>query len=224
MLKRNNYQEYVFQHTYKTDWIYKPKLHLRCNKNASTAFLNLKSFSGEIPPNPPYQRGYSSLAPSPSRAFGTRGILSASHGWTTFQKPATALSLGWLLKVDKGERGGSVVECRTPEREVGGSIPTAAVLCPWARHFTPRKYWLITQETVAPSRHDWKIVDWDVKPQHKQKKSRQKGNDQDPTQWSSTSRPKHWTGQAQTRQHLKLEQWKADGTIFPNRLPQDYPK
>ena len=28
------------------------------------------------------------------------------------------------------ERGGSVVECRTPEREVGGSKPTAAVLCP----------------------------------------------------------------------------------------------
>ena len=69
-----------------------------------------------------------------------------------------------------GERGGSVVECRTPEREVGGSKPTAAVLCPWARHFTPRKYWLITQEAVAPSRHDWKIVDWDVKPQHKQNK------------------------------------------------------
>ena len=73
-------------------------------------------------------------------------------------------------KVFIGERGGSVVECRTPEREIGGSIPTAAVLCPWARHFTPRKYWLITQEAVAPSRHDWKIVDWDVKPQHKQTK------------------------------------------------------
>ena len=29
-----------------------------------------------------------------------------------------------------GERGGSVVECRTPEREVRGSKPTAAVLCP----------------------------------------------------------------------------------------------
>ena len=69
-----------------------------------------------------------------------------------------------------GERGGSVVECRTPEREVGGSKPNAAVLCPWARHFTPRKYSLITQEAVAPSRHDWKIVDWDVKPQHKQNK------------------------------------------------------
>ena len=68
----------------------------------------------------------------------------------------------------RGERGGSVVECRTPEREVRGSRPTAAVLCPWARHFTPRKYWLITQEAIAPSRHDWKIVDWDVKPQHNQ--------------------------------------------------------
>ena len=29
-----------------------------------------------------------------------------------------------------GERGGSVVECRTPEREVGGSKPSAAMLCP----------------------------------------------------------------------------------------------
>ena len=47
-----------------------------------------------------------------------------------------------------GERGDSVVECRTPEPEVGGSIPTAAVLCHWARHFTPQKYWLITQEAV----------------------------------------------------------------------------
>ena len=61
-----------------------------------------------------------------------------------------------------------MVECRTTEREVWGSKPTSAVLCPWARHFTPRKYWLITQEAVAPSRHDWQIVDWDVKPQHKQ--------------------------------------------------------
>ena len=70
--------------------------------------------------------------------------------------------------IESGERGGSVVECRTPEREVRGLRPTVAVLCPWARHFTPRKYWLITQEAMAPSRHDWKIVDWDVKPQHNQ--------------------------------------------------------
>ena len=74
---------------------------------------------------------------------------------------------------EEGERGGSVVECRTPEREVRGSRPTSAVLCPWARHFTPRKYWLITQEAMAPSRHDWKIVDWDVKPQHNQHLRRQ---------------------------------------------------
>ena len=48
---------------------------------------------------------------------------------------------------------------------------------PWARHFTPRKYWLITQEAMAPSRHDWKIVNWDVKPQHNQPtKIRRKGN------------------------------------------------
>ena len=67
-----------------------------------------------------------------------------------------------------GESGGSVVECRTPERAVRGSRPTAAMLCPWARHFTPQKYWLITQEAMAPSRYDWKIVDWDVKPQHNQ--------------------------------------------------------
>ena len=75
----------------------------------------------------------------------------------------------WKLFTFKGgERGGSVVECRTLEREVRGSRPTAAVLCPWARHFTPRKYWLITQEAMAPSLYDWKIVDWDVKPQHNQ--------------------------------------------------------
>ena len=67
--------------------------------------------------------------------------------------------------------GWSESSLSAPEREVGSSRPTAAVLCPWARHFTPRKYWLITQEAVAPSRHDWKIVDWDVKPQHKQNKS-----------------------------------------------------
>ena len=91
-------------------------------------------------------------------------------------------NLGWIIYVHiyhnndylrtfiEGERGGSVVECRTPEREVRGSRPTAAVLCPWARHFTPRKYWLITQEAMAPSRYDWKIVDWDVKPQHNQPK------------------------------------------------------
>ena len=35
-----------------------------------------------------------------------------------------------ITQMQVNERGGSVVECRTPEREVGGSKPTAAVLCP----------------------------------------------------------------------------------------------
>ena len=39
-------------------------------------------------------------------------------------------SLGEYHFLGLGERGGSVVECRTPEREVRGSRPTAAVLCP----------------------------------------------------------------------------------------------
>ena len=35
-----------------------------------------------------------------------------------------------LFLIETGERGGSMVERRTQEREVGGSIPTSAVLCP----------------------------------------------------------------------------------------------
>ena len=87
---------------------------------------------------------------------------------TIFTNFRSGFSMKGNLPRNEGERGGSVVECRTPEREVRGSKPTAAVLCPWARHFTPRKYWLLTQEAMAPSRYDWKIVDWDVKPQHNQ--------------------------------------------------------
>ena len=102
-------------------------------------------------------------------------LCSITWGWESLHNVLRQIGskLWW-------ERGGSVVECRTPERDVGGSIPTAAVLCPWARHFTPRKYWLITQEAVAPSRLDWKIVDWDVKPQHKQKNSGVHGNRKGP--------------------------------------------
>ena len=98
-----------------------------------------------------------------SRSYNHCQLFAACHLYNLVQD-----YYKYSLTLLGGERGGSVVECRTPEREVGGSKPTTAVLCPWARHFTPRKYWLITQEAVAPSRHDWKIVDWDVKPQHKQ--------------------------------------------------------
>ena len=97
--------------------------------------------------------------------------VNSSHGGYCLARPKLRTAWEELRPKEhtyNGERGGSVVECRTPEREVRGSRPTSAVLCPWARHFTPRKYWLITQEAMAPSRHDWKIVDWDVKPQHNQ--------------------------------------------------------
>ena len=43
---------------------------------------------------------------------------------------AGSLNLNAVLLKVRGERGGSVVECRTPEREVRGSRPTSAVLCP----------------------------------------------------------------------------------------------
>ena len=60
---------------------------------------------------------------------------------------------------------------RTSEREVGGSIHTrVAVLYPWARYIYLPKSTGNTQEAVALSRHDWKIVDWDVKLQPKQTK------------------------------------------------------
>ena len=42
------------------------------------------------------------------------------------------------------------------------------VLCPWVRHFTPRKYWLLPRKRWLRPDMTEKIVDWDVKPQHKQ--------------------------------------------------------
>ena len=44
--------------------------------------------------------------------------------------PEPSLAAYAISTIISGERGGSVVECRTPEREVRGSRPTAAVLCP----------------------------------------------------------------------------------------------
>ena len=129
MLKHNNYQEHFFQHTYKIDLIYKLKLHSRCNKNASTAFLNLKFYRGKSP-EPPF----------------TRGALPVS--------------------------------CR---RHSGNAFGV-----PWPDHFSKAGDGPELGLTV---------------------RSRQKGNDKELIQSSSTSRPKHQTGerQAQPRRRLKLE-------------------
>ena len=118
---------------------------------------------------PNFSLSYQSANQTVHKHFGD--VLSVSMHFSFWWKFPIELTIWYVSHSDYGERGGSVIECRTPEREVVGWKPTAAVLCPWARHFTPRKYWLITQEAVAPSRHDWKIVDWDVKPQYKQNHS-----------------------------------------------------
>ena len=49
---------------------------------------------------------------------------------TNFDDFRKVYSRSTLYTIQGGEHGGSVVECRTPERGVRGSRPTAAVLCP----------------------------------------------------------------------------------------------
>ena len=64
-----------------------------------------------------------------SRPITTKFYLK--HHWGALGFDADQIrTLVSMATDNSGERGGSVVECRTPEREVGGSIPTAAVLCP----------------------------------------------------------------------------------------------
>ena len=52
------------------------------------------------------------------------------HRYFTLNIAIFAYSIFICNCMHLGERGGSVVACRTPERDVGGSKPTAAVLCP----------------------------------------------------------------------------------------------
>ena len=61
---------------------------------------------------------------------------------------------------------GSAVERRTPESEVGvRNLPPPC--CVIEQDTLLPESTGNTQEAVAPSGNDWKIVDWDVKPQHK---------------------------------------------------------
>ena len=57
-------------------------------------------------------------------------VLVESHDTEAVLMVTNNITLGIMMHNCFGERGGSVVECRTLEREVGGSKPTAAVLCP----------------------------------------------------------------------------------------------
>ena len=60
----------------------------------------------------------------------------------------------------KVERGGIVIEHRTPKREVGGSTYQHRVCVLDLDTVTPLPK--MKQKTVAPSHHDLKTVDWDV--------------------------------------------------------------
>ena len=66
-----------------------------------------------------------------------------------------------------GDRSGSVVERWTTEQAVVGSKPTSAVFVLERDTLRPEST-VNTQEVVAPSLHDRKIVDWGVKPKYKQ--------------------------------------------------------
>ena len=67
--------------------------------------------------------------------FCVEFLVNENQTWITFScykiqaTPAMLTSQISILSL-MGERGGSVVECRTLEREVRGSRPTSAVLCP----------------------------------------------------------------------------------------------
>ena len=74
------------------------------------------------------------------------------------------------IKVQTGVCGGSVVEHRTPEREAGVRIQPPPYFVLEQDSLLPERS-DITQEAVAPSRHDRKVVDWVVKHQHKQPNS-----------------------------------------------------
>ena len=119
-----------------------------------------------IPKEPRHDK-INKMSPSPIRVFAVRmkkawalsHPLSAQRRlWSDWADAQADLSLRWTH---------THFVCFVMSQLKYGYL--RMLLCPWARHFTPRKYWLITQEAVPPSRYDWKIVDWDVKPQHKQK-------------------------------------------------------
>ena len=71
----------------------------------------------------------SGVASSERKQVITKQRESAKRNERAIQEDFKDVYIIYIIIIT-GERGGSVVECRTPEREVGGSKPTAAVLCP----------------------------------------------------------------------------------------------
>ena len=77
----------------------------------------------------------------------------ACHCFCPRFNPWCFMSQGNSHTSKDGEHGGSVVERRTPEREVGGSKPTSTVFVLKQDTLFPEST-SNTQEAVAPSRHD----------------------------------------------------------------------
>ena len=73
----------------------------------------------------------------------------------------------FIVLFKRWEGGGIMVEHRNSNREVLGSIPAGGTLSIGKAHLLPRAL-INTQEAVVSSRHDPKIVDWDIKLQNKQ--------------------------------------------------------
>ena len=81
--------------------------------------------------------------------------------------PKTKFRITAITDRQSWERCGSVVERWTPERHFGvRNLPLPC--CVVEQDTLLPESTGNTQEAVALSRHDWIIVDWDVKPQHKQ--------------------------------------------------------
>ena len=80
-----------------------------------------------------------------------------------------------FIAVKNMRRSGSVVELVTSELEVQGLNPMPPVKCPWTRDFKHSKEMVNTQEAVAPSQHDRKIIDRDLRKKKKKKKKNNYG-------------------------------------------------
>ena len=88
---------------------------------------------------------------------------------TLFGEGKELLDFGDLDLIFKvRECSGLVVKCLIQDQGVlGSSLTGITALCPWARHINPC-FVLHGPTQEDPSRHNWTIVDWDIKNQTKQ--------------------------------------------------------
>ena len=93
----------------------------------------------------------------------TQVVLRGVGNWRTYTKPPTLFGDDYKMPRGAQWHSGRVSDSGARGR---GPKPISSMLCPLARHFTPRKYWYMsgqsfrflgieyTLEAVAPTRHD----------------------------------------------------------------------